>query len=242
MQFQLRKIDNLYGLFIALFVMSCWLGSLYFFLTSDLSVHSYLIVPGVLWMTFLYTGLFITAHDSMHRSILPHYPTLNHWIGRIAVFFYAAFSYNRLLAKHRQHHQNPASEMDPDFHALERPGFWGWYFRFMFTYITWMQLLLMALIFNILLHVLKIHVSHLILFWVAPAFISTLQLFYFGTYLPHREQPDGYKDRHRCVSNNYPTWLSFLTCYHFGYHWEHHESPQMPWRNLPKVRKFFLNK
>ena len=32
-----------------------------------------------------------------------------------------------------------------------------------------------------------------------------------------------YPDEHRSRSNNMPTWLSLITCYHFGYHHEHHE-------------------
>jgi beta-carotene ketolase (CrtW type) len=49
-----------------------------------------------------------------------------------------------------------------------------------------------------------------------------------GTYRPHR-LPTGkngdtdYPDAHRARSNDMPTWLSLITCFHFGYHHEHHE-------------------
>ena len=32
-----------------------------------------------------------------------------------------------------------------------------------------------------------------------------------------------YPDAHRARSNDMPTWLSLITCFHFGYHHEHHE-------------------
>jgi fatty acid desaturase len=50
-----------------------------------------------------------------------------------------------------------------------------------------------------------------------------------GTYLPHRApttegvKVSDYPDEHRSRSNDMPTWLSLITCYHFGYHREHHE-------------------
>ena len=54
-------------------------------------------------------------------------------------------------------------------------------------------------------------------FWVAPSFLSSFQLFYFGTYLPHRSADDHssakpHVDKHRSRSNELPTWLSLLTC------------------------------
>jgi beta-carotene ketolase (CrtW type) len=69
---------------------------------------------------------------------------------------------------------------------------------------------------------------------VGPALLSTLQLFVFGTWLPHRPHADApFADRHRARSQRWPTWLSLLTCYHFGYHWEHHAHPHVPWWRLP---------
>jgi beta-carotene ketolase (CrtW type) len=95
----------------------------------------------------------------------------------------------------------------------------------------------MAIIFNILYHLLNIPLANLVLFWILPSVLSTLQLFYFGTFLPHRESPDKFKDHHRARSNDYNIIFSFVTCYHFGYHWEHHQYPYVPWWKLPKVRQ-----
>jgi len=79
--------------------------------------------------------------------------------------------------------------------------------------------------------------TNLLLFWVAPALLSTFQLFYFGTYLPHRLPAAGYDNMHRAVSSNYPVWLSLLTCFHFGYHLEHHVQPVVPWWRLPRLHR-----
>jgi beta-carotene ketolase (CrtW type) len=81
---------------------------------------------------------------------------------------------------------------------------------------------------------------NLILFWIIPPLLSTFQLFYFGTYLPHRELSEPYTDAHRTRSNDYNVFWSFLSCYHFGYHWEHHEYTHIPWWRLPKIRKLTL--
>ena len=102
-------------------------------------------------------------------------------------------------------------------------------------YLSWRQMVGMAIVFQILEYVLGIPTLNLILFWVSPALLSTLQLFYFGTYLPHRRPEDGYDNPHRARSNAYSTFWSFITCYHFGYHWEHHEYPSVPWWHLPEV-------
>ena len=70
--------------------------------------------------------------------------------------------------------------------------------------------------------------------WITPQVLSTIQLFYFGTYLPHRGtfEPDSFPAR----SNSYPSWLSLVTCFHFGYHFEHHKYPYIPWWYLPTIR------
>jgi beta-carotene/zeaxanthin 4-ketolase len=62
-----------------------------------------------------------------------------------------------------------------------------------------------------------------------------LQLFYFGTFLTHREPTEGYTNPHRTTSNHFSHFWSFITCYHFGYHKEHHEYPQLPWWKLPEI-------
>jgi beta-carotene/zeaxanthin 4-ketolase len=192
---------------------------------------------GTLWMTFLYTGMFITAHDAIHGSLWPGRRTVNAWIGRIILFVYALFPYRKVRAQHFLHHRHPGRHHDPDYHDGIRTGFLGWYARFMLHYLTVWQILGMAVLFNALQYGLGIPPAKLLAFWVAPALLSTVQLFAFGTYLPHREPAGGYTNRHHARSNAYPVWLSFLTCYHFGYHYEHHEYPNTPWWRLPERRR-----
>ncbi len=232
------KSDNIKGISIALLVIILWGASLIGLLALNATgLPVFLIIPAMLWQTFLYTGLFITAHDAMHRTIFPRSRKINNAIGSLAVKLYALFSYSKLLEKHWAHHRNPASRDDPDFHDGQHRDFFRWYFHFMRGYITWKQILGMAIAFNLFIYVFNVPTINIILFWIAPSLLSTVQLFYFGTYLPHRESEAGYKDQHRARSNDYGVLWSFLTCYHFGYHWEHHEYPYVPWWRLPAMRR-----
>lgn len=226
------------GILVALFIIATWAMSLATSLHLDMAqLPVWSIALALLLQTFLYTGLFITAHDGMHGLLAPRHPRVNRFLGALCVLLYALFSFARLKREHHKHHAHPGSEDDPDYHDGEHAGFWPWYLHFMRTYVTWHQLLGMALAFNLMHHLFKIPLANLLLFWVAPALLSTLQLFYFGTFLPHREPAGGYRNAHRAESNDYSVFWSFLTCYHFGYHWEHHEYPYVPWWKLPAVRK-----
>jgi beta-carotene ketolase (CrtW type) len=230
------------GISISLTMISCWIISLILLLTQiDRNDFFPIIILGIAVQTFLYTGLFITAHDAMHGTITPKNRKLNNIFGSVAVRLYALFSYRKLLKKHWEHHKHPASAKDPDFHDGKHPGLFHWYTHFMLNYLSWWQLVGMAIAFNIMLNLLHIPVFNLLLFWFLPSILSTFQLFYFGTYLPHRQSEDGYTDEHRARSNNYKVFWSFLTCYHFGYHWEHHAHPNIPWWRLPSVRKKYLD-
>jgi beta-carotene ketolase (CrtW type) len=80
----------------------------------------------------------------------------------------------------------------------------------------------------------QIPLSNIFLFWVIPILISSMQLFTFGIFLPHRQPKES--DRHQAKSSNYSTFWSFIACYHFDYHWEHHEYPYLPWYSLPIAR------
>ena len=195
------------------------------------SLHPILVVCLVAWQTWLYTGLFITAHDAMHGSIHPSVK-LNHAIGQICLWLYAGFDYPQLRVKHHLHHQYPASELDPDFHDGENPHFWAWYRHFVREHISWRQLINLGLICGIYVAICQFSIVNLILFWIVPSLLSSLQLFYFGTFLPHSEPRDGYRQPHRAYTIKRSPWWSLLTCYHFGYHQEHHEAPQIPWWQL----------
>ncbi len=223
------------GLWVGVAACGIWAGSLVSLLALPVVAISWVFYPlGGLWMTFLYTGLFITAHDAMHGSLWPRHRAVNLWFGRIILFLYALFPYQKVRRAHFQHHRTPGRPEDPDYHDGRHTGFVRWYLRFMWRNLALPQVVGMALVFNLLQHGLRVPVPNIAAFWAGPALLSTLQLFGFGTYLPHREPPGGYANRHHAQSNNYPRWLSFLTCYHFGYHLEHHLYPNVPWWRLPE--------
>jgi beta-carotene/zeaxanthin 4-ketolase len=224
--------------------MTTWALSLWGACWVDLTHHPIWWICGlVLARTFLHTSLFITAHDAMHGSICVQ-PQWNRWIGKTCTTFYAMLPYQKLLTKHHLHHQHPATELDPDF---SDQGFLGWYCKFMGGYIDRTQalklLIGMGTVFLIAHYILQISILNLLLLWVLPILLSSLQLFYFGTYLPHRSHNINFTEsgnlpnQHRAHSSNLHPFWSLLTCYHFGYHWEHHEYPQTPWYRLPSLKK-----
>jgi beta-carotene/zeaxanthin 4-ketolase len=224
------------GLSIAVFIIGLWAISLGWLLSlSMVHLSSWFKLLAVLWQTFLYTGLFITAHDAMHGSICPDRLKLNYQIGKAAVLTYGLFSYQNLLKKHWLHHSHPASEHDPDFHDGKHENLFCWYAHFMVQYWSWSRLVGLIVLFISAHYLLHVPYSNLILFWAIPAVLSSIQLFFFGTFLPHRQPQGGYSHPHRAQTTALPIFWSFLTCYHFGYHQEHHEYPHIPWWQLPTV-------
>lgn len=231
------------GLLVGFAIILFWCGNLALLFSQEMTTGALLwIIPAVILQMFLHTGLFITAHDAMHGVLAPQHKRLNDITGGLCVILYALFSFKSLRREHQQHHAHPGSDKDPDYHDGEHRGFWRWYVHFMRTYVTWRQLLGMALVFNLLHHVVHIPLVNLFVGWVLSSLLSTLQLFYFGTFLPHYQPPGGYDNRHRARSNDFSVFWSFVTCYHFGYHLEHHEYPFVPWWRLPFVRRQLSHK
>jgi beta-carotene/zeaxanthin 4-ketolase len=224
------------SILIATIIVTIWSISLVLLMTINIErVNIFIILAAILWQTFLYTGLFITAHDAMHGAVFPSNMKVNHFVGSLCLTSYGCLSYQKLLKKHWQHHRNPASESDPDFHNGKQKNLLAWYFHFMKGYWSWKQIIALMLIYNIIVAILHIPENNLKYFWIFPSILSSLQLFYFGTFEPHRESKQGYKKPHNSQTMSRPVWLSFLTCYHFGYHEEHHEYANVPWWQLPKV-------
>ena len=224
------------GLLIALLIIGIWATSLIFLCSLDLTqVPAWVIPFAVVWQIFLYTGLFITAHDAMHGAVFPLNPQVNNGVGTLVLLLYGLFSYKKLLRKHWLHHHHPASDLDPDFHDGKHHNPIAWYLHFMKGYWSWTRLIGLMITFHIIHLTLHIPESNLVLFWVLPSILSSVQLFFFGTFLPHREPETGYGSRHRATTYPLPPFWSFLACYHFGYHEEHHEYPHVPWWRLPQV-------
>jgi beta-carotene ketolase (CrtW type) len=226
------------GLALAAAIMAGWLAlHVYGVFFLDLATAplwlTALLIAALCW---LYVGLFIVAHDCMHGSLVPGRPKLNRWIGQVSVGLYAGFSYDALLTGHMLHHRHPGTAEDPDFADHPPEPFLTWYGEFMAEYTNGRQLAVMALQ-AIVYFLLGATLLNMIVMWFVPAILSSVQLFTFGTYLPHRPEMSGFADRHNARSNDYPPWLSLLTCFHFGYHHEHHLRPSEPWWRLPRVRR-----
>lgn len=189
--------------------------------------------------SWLGTGLFIVAHDAMHGSLAPGRRRLEAAVGQLALGVYAAFPYRRLERAHHAHHRHAGGEGDPDFHVPDPHAFWPWYLRFMRDYFSWAQFWTLAAVGTVYVAALNASLLNVLLFWAAPALLSSLQLFTFGTWLPHRHEAKrpGFTDRHNARSLEYGWLASLLACFHFGYHLEHHHAPGTPWWRLPAYRR-----
>jgi len=234
------RSDSWRGLVISLLIIGTWLVLTIAAVCAPWTqtvAWSALVPVVVATLTFLATGLFIVAHDAMHGSVAPAWPRVNHAIGSLALGVYAFLPYRRFLRAHRAHHRDPVGPTDPDGHAPGTVHPVAWYLRFLRNYLSPVPFVVFAVLFNVCIHVLHIETWRLLTFWIAPLVLSTVQLFVFGTYLPHRPSVTRANDRHRAASLAYPTWLSLITCYHFGYHWEHHAWPHVPWWRLPEARR-----
>jgi len=217
------------GIIVACTVITLWFICIILLMNYNINFSSPWVYFLVLMQMHLYTGLFITAHDAMHGIVMPHHKKINFIIGQLCTLLYAVFPFKKLKTKHFEHHNFVHTKQDPDYH---HGNFFAWYISFIKQYITWWQVVIMAIIFNIL----KIYIpqQNLILFWVLPSLLSTLQLFYFGTYLPHKGQ---HNNIYQSTSQPKNHFIAFFTCYFFGYHYEHHHSPATPWWLLWKVKE-----
>jgi beta-carotene/zeaxanthin 4-ketolase len=233
------------GLVLAGLVVTAWLvvhvAAIFFVDWSQPGL--WMVAPLVIALqTWLSVGLFIVAHDSMHGSLYPADERINGWIGRICVALYAGFSYSRLYGSHHEHHRYAGTERDPDFDANHPTAFWPWYIKFFRTYFGWREFGVLTVVVLVYMLLLWQRWPNMLLFWALPAILSSFQLFYFGTFLPHRQGEPPFTDQHRSRSNDFPWIVSLLTCFHFGYHHEHHERPWVPWWKLPAFRDSLTSK
>lgn len=192
-----------------------------------------ILVAAICWLN---VGLFIVAHDGMHGSLFPNSRRLNRFAGRVVLGLYAAFSFDRLKRLHMAHHKSPGTAADPDFDAGHPTRFWPWYGGFMRRYFGLPQFLILCVPVAAYLMI-GARIANLLLFWAAPALLSSLQLFYFGTFLPHRHAATPFEDSHNARSSDFGWLASLISCFHFGYHHEHHLTPGVPWWGLPAARR-----
>lgn len=224
---------SIIGTLIAIFIILAWAAHLVYILVYqavDLSRISFW--GHIILQSWLFTGLFITAHDAMHGTVSRN-RTINNVIGFLSTLLYAGMWYPMLVKKHRMHHVSPATGQDPDYHVGNQ-NFFVWWFSFMKQYLTIWQIIIMAVLFNV--GLIFFSELQLIVLWIIPAFLSTFQLFYFGTYLPHRLPHTLDMRPHNSRSQHRNHLWAFLSCYFFGYHSEHHASPATPWWQLYKIK------
>lgn len=221
------------GVWIGIMVILGWAISLAFNLSRTVVWEQPLTYVWVLVQAHLFTGLFITAHDAMHGAVAPKRAKLNHLIGKVATFLFVFNSYKALRPKHYAHHRHAGTQGDPDFHR-GNPHFLSWYYHFLKEYFSLPQIIAAAVAFNVAHYAFGIPEANLILYWVIPSLLSTLQLFYFGTFLPHMGEHDNV---HHASSQGRNHLWAFMSCYFFGYHYEHHDSPMTPWWRLWEVKE-----
>ena len=223
------------GILIACVVMVIWTLHLAW---SLLHVSPSLLNP---WMyvhvvvqAWLFTGLFITAHDAMHGNIARS-RRINEFIGHVASFLFAAIFYKRLRKNHGLHHKYSATEKDPDFYVRSQQ-FFRWWGVFMFRYVTIMQLVIMAVLFNLLIWIPGIDETRALVYWALPAILGTGQLFWVGVYWPHRLPHHEHMGPHRARTQHKNHLWALISCYFFGYHREHHNNPRIPWWQLYRTK------
>lgn len=191
-------------------------------------------------MMQLHTGVFITAHDAMHGAVAPSNPKLNRFMGRLAGTLYAGLDYDSMKKAHHEHHAHTGlQDQDPDFHSGD-PGVLPWAGKFIKKYLTIKQMVILNLMVGAV-QISGAPYKNMVIFLLCAGLLSAVQLFYFGTYVPHKPPKDNPQQVMNWERSN-PTWAttrlaSFMTCYHFDCHVEHHSNPRLSWYELWGARK-----
>lgn len=243
-----RRLQRGLGLALGLAIAGSWLaihvwGMFIFELTWS---NWPLALAVALVQCWLSVGVFIVCHDAMHGSLAPGHPRVNAGIGAVLLALYAGFAWRQLRDAHFQHHKLAGKPGDPDFDEHNPGHFWRWYGTFFRRYFGWRSLLFVHTVVGIYWLVLDIPMAQIVLLYGLPALGSSLQLFYFGTFRPHRHEADAgdealaanrFADHHNTRSEDFGTLASLASCFHFGYHLEHHRRPDVPWWALPRARR-----
>ncbi len=226
------------SLSISLAQIGLWSVALVVNMTQDLPMYVWPFL--MLLQSFLFVGLFIVAHDCMHGLVGSESGRASNILGRICAFLFAGFSYDKLKDNHTKHHNFLATHEDPDYTKEKNENFFVWLKSFIFRYFGLKEFFVLH-IHVVGLYLLSGSFLKVLIFFAIPSWIASLQLFYFGTYKPHRNFINTQTEL-KARSNNYHILLSFFTCYHFGYHREHHKYPHLTWWQLPRAYKQDKNK
>ena len=240
-----RGVQMMIGLALAAAIAGSWIAiHAYGMFVFELTWGNAPIAIGLAMVQcWLSVGVFIVCHDAMHGTLAPGKRRFNAAIGAVLLFLYAGFRWSILRRAHYTHHELAGHEGDPDFDEDNPSNFLGWYTTFLKRYFGWESLIFVHAVVGIYWLVLGIPMIQIVVLYGAPALLSSLQLFYFGTYRPHRHViKDGapaqpFADHHNARSDDFGTLTSLITCFHFGYHLEHHHRPDVPWWALPAAHR-----
>lgn len=244
-----RSSQSAIGLALGLAIFGSWLAiHFYAMFAFELTWGSLPLAIGLAALQcWLSVGLFIVSHDAMHGSLAVGRPKLNSAVGTTLLFLYAGFGWRTMRDAHFAHHQRPGSVEDPDFDAKNPRSFGRWYRTFLRRYFGWRSAVYVWCVVMLYWLVFQVPVEKIVLLYGLPAIASSLQLFYFGTFRPHRHElaaseAASFADRHNARSENFGSLASLFSCFHFGYHHEHHCRPDLPWWALPQARREALTK
>ena len=232
-------IQGAIGLALGTAIAGSWLGiHAYGMFVFDLTWSN---LPFALAMAavqcWLSVGVFIVCHDAMHGTLIPNRPKWGARIATVLLFLYAGFQWKTLRDAHHTHHRLAGRKGDPDFDEEHPTNFLRWYGTFFKRYFGWQSLLFVHAVVGLYWLVLGIPMVQIVMLYGAPALLSSLQLFYFGTYRPHHHaEGKAFPDGNNARTDGFGTLTSLATCFHFGYHLEHHRRPDVPWWALPRAR------
>lgn len=262
--------QSVIGILLAACIFAVWLGvHLWAMFVLTIDARNVWTVPFIFALQcWLSVGMFIVAHDGMHGSLSPKLRELGQVVGAVMLFLYAGFGWRKMRDAHFQHHKHTGTARDPDYNADNPHDFWPWYTLFLKRYFGWMSMVWVWSVVLTYYFILRVPPQNIALLYGFPAIASSLQLFYFGTYRPHRIERENaagknkdtfadadfsserlagahstdahFADAHRSRTNDYGVIASLFTCFHFGYHHEHHLSPGVPWWGLPARHKQYL--
>ncbi len=234
--------QSVIGLMLAVTMFTVWIGvHIWAMFGLTIGWNNWFLVPVIFSLQcWLSVGLFIVAHDAMHGSLAPGKPGLNSKIGAVVLFLYAGFGWKKMRDAHFKHHSHVGTDVDPDFNADNPRDFLPWYGTFLKRYFGWQSMAFVWTVVLVYFFVFDVPPQNIALLYGFPAIASSLQLFYFGTYRPHRHEDAPFPDQHNARTNDYGTLASLFSCFHFGYHHEHHLSPGTPWWALPQRHKEYL--
>jgi beta-carotene ketolase (CrtW type) len=234
-----RMLQSTVGLALATLIGGTWLTihfyGIFVFELTWASLPIALALAAV--QCWLSVGVFIVCHDAMHGSLAPGAPRVNAAIGAVLLFLYAGFRWRVLRDAHFTHHKLSGHAGDPDFDEDHPASFRAWYWTFFKRYFGWQSLIFVHCVVGLYWLVFDIPFLQIFVLYGAPALLSSLQLFYFGTYRPHHHaEARPFADRHNTRSDTFGSLASLVTCFHFGYHLEHHRRPDVPWWALPYAK------